>query len=302
LQVRLPPIPKLIVAGEPAASAYRDLAALDTLRGWGTGLKEHSMAHEPWPVILLPGGILPAQPAYGALLAELGDDADARAKNLEMYAGETVPPPGYGLGTEVDGILRTAADAGFETFHLVGYSAGGASSLAFASLYPGRLRSLALMEPAWAGRTGQTPEEEAVFDRFRAIAQLPSDEVMRAFIGNQVAPGVQPSPPPPGPPPPWMPSRLAAIGTFIDAFDGFEPDFDRLRQFTKPVYFALGGRSNPDLYARMAYRLSRVFPDFTLDLFEDRHHFDPPHRIEPARLAAALRELWARAESTTETV
>ena len=32
----------------------------------------------PWPVVLLPGGILPAQPAYAALLAELGDAVDAR--------------------------------------------------------------------------------------------------------------------------------------------------------------------------------------------------------------------------------
>lgn len=46
-----------------------------------------------WPVVLLPGGILPAGPAYQALLAELGDDVDARAKNLEMYAGGTSRRP-----------------------------------------------------------------------------------------------------------------------------------------------------------------------------------------------------------------
>jgi len=62
----------------------------------------------------------------------------------------------YGLETEVEGIRRLADRAGFETFHIVGYSAGGASSLAFASRYPERLRSLALMEPAWAGRTAQS--------------------------------------------------------------------------------------------------------------------------------------------------
>jgi pimeloyl-ACP methyl ester carboxylesterase len=252
---------------------------------------------QPWPVVLLPGGILPAQPAYEALLAELGDAVHARAKDLEMYAGEIVPPPGYSLETEVEGIRRVADDAGFETFHLVGYSAGGASSLAFASRYPERLRSLALMEPAWAGRTGQTPEEAAVFDRFRAIPELTPDGIMPAFIRTQLAPGVEPPTPPPGPPPPWMPSRLAGIGAFMGAFDAFEPDFDVLRRFDRPVYFALGGRGNPDLYARVAERLAGVFSDFTLDIFEDRHHFDPPHRVEPARLAAALREFWARAES-----
>ncbi len=252
-----------------------------------------------WPVILVPGGILPAGPAYQALLAELGDDVDARAKDLEMYAGEIVPPPGFSLETEVEGIRRVADEAGFETFHLVGYSAGGASSLAFTSRYPERLRSLALMEPAWAGREGQSPEEAAVYDRFRAIPGLPADEIMPAFVRTQLADGVDPPSPPPGPPPPWMPSRLAGIGGFIAAFDAYQPDLEVLRRFDRPVYYALGGRGNPDLYARMASRLGDVFPDFTLDVFADRHHFDPPHRIEPARVAAALRDLWTRAESIT---
>jgi pimeloyl-ACP methyl ester carboxylesterase len=251
---------------------------------------------QPRPVILLPGGILPAQPAYAGLLAELGSETDARTKDLEMYAGEHVPPMGYSLETEVEGILRVADDAGFATFHLVGYSAGGASSLAFASRHPERLRSLALMEPAWAGRVGQSPEEAAVFDRFRGLKMLPTAELMRAFISVQLAPGIDPPPPQPGPPPSWMPSRLRGIGGFIRAFDAFEPDLDALRAFDRPVYFALGGRGNPDLYARMADRLAGVFPDFTVDRFEGRHHFDPPHRAEPARLATALRILWGRAD------
>jgi hypothetical protein len=33
------------------------------------------------------------------------------------------------------------------------------------------------------------------------------------------------------------------------------------------------------------------------EVFEERHHFDPPHRIEPERLAELLREHWDRAES-----
>src|SRR5258705_9157555 len=244
-----------------------------------------------WPVVLLPGAVLPAQPAFEALLAELGDTVDARAKDLEMYGGETVPPRGYSLETEVEGIGRVADAAGFRTFTLVGYSGGGASSLAFASRHPERLRSLALMEPAWAGRQGQTPEEAAVFDRFRAIPQLPPDRRMPAFIEAQLAPGVEPPPTAPGPPPPWMPSRFAAIGAFMVAFDAFEPDWEVLRAFNRPVYFALGGRSNPDDFARIAVRLAGAFPDFTVDVFEDRHHFDPPHRTEPRRVAVALREL-----------
>ena len=214
-----------------------------------------------------------------------------------MYAGDVVPPPGYSLDAEVNGVLRVADEAGFGTFHLVGYSGGGASALAFVSRHPERLRSLALMEPAWAGTWDQTPQEAAVFERFRAIAKLPRDEILPAFIRNHLAPGVEPPAPPPGPPPPWLPTRQRSIDAFLAAFDAFEFDLDRLRRFDRPVYFALGGRGDPDLYPRIAARLAGVFRDFTLDRFDDRHHFDPPHRIEPARVATALRGLWTRAES-----
>jgi len=39
------------------------------------------------------------------------------------------------------------------------------------------------------------------------------------------------------------------------------------------------------------------FGDFTFEVFEERHHFDPPHRIEPERLARSLHTLWDRAEA-----
>ncbi|HZV75468.1 MAG TPA: hypothetical protein VFF79_17290 [Conexibacter sp.] len=135
------------------------------------------MAYE---AILLPGGVMPADLAHGALLEALGDEAlgddvTAIAKDLEVYAGPE-PPPGYTLDDEVAGVSRTARDAGFDRF-------------------------------------------------------------------------------------------------------------------------ALGGRSNPDHYRRMAERARAIFPNFTLDVFDERHHFDPPHRIEPERTARALQAHWTRADN-----
>src|SRR5882762_7737137 len=94
--------------------------------------------------ILLPGGVMPADLAYAPLIEALGDDVDAIAKDLEVYAGPE-PPVGYTLDHEIAGVVRTAQDAGFDRFHLVGYSGGGASSLVFAAKHPGRLLSLALI-------------------------------------------------------------------------------------------------------------------------------------------------------------
>ena len=248
-----------------------------------------------YPVMFLPGGVLPAEPAYAALLQVLGERVDAVAKDLEVYAGER-PSANYGLGTEVEGILREADAHGLDRFHLVGYSGGGASSLAFTAEHGERLLSLALLEPAWAGND-RTSEEAALWRRFQALETLPPDEFMAGFVRLQLAPGVEPTPPPEGPPPPWMAKRPAGIRAFLHAFDRGDLDIRALRAFDRPVYFALGGRSNPDYYGLMASRLAAIFPDFTIETFPDRHHFDPPHRIEPEHLADSLLDLWRRADS-----
>ena len=93
-----------------------------------------------------------------------------------------------------------------------------------------------------------------------------------------------------------MAKRPAGLRAFMNAFDRGDLDLDALRAFDRPVYFALGGRSNPDYYGLMARRLSGIFPDFMIETFPDRHHFDPPHRIEPERVAASLLALWQRAD------
>ena len=252
------------------------------------------MAERRFRVLFLPGSVLPAEPAYDALFAVLGEQADAVAKDLELYAGEA-PPADYSLRTEGDGILREADARGFERFHLVGYSGGGAAALAFAADEGDRLLSLALLEPAWAGNQ-RSPREEALHKRFAALEQLPPEQQMAEFTRLQLAPGVDPPPRPDRPPPPWMAKRPAGIRAFIRAFDEGDLDLAALRRFDRPVYFALGGRSNPDYFAEMARRLEDVFPDFIVETFPERHHFDPPHRSEPERLATSLVQLWRRAE------
>lgn len=241
---------------------------------------------------------MPVEPAYRDLLANLGGEVDARPKELEVYATDA-PPPGYSLEVEAVGIGRIADEAGFERFHLVGYSAGGASSLAFALRHPERLLSLALMEPAFAGWQRMTPRERAHMERFRELAVLPDEEMMPAFQALQLAPGVDPVPPPPGPPPSWMAKRPGGLRAVLDAFFSTDMDLDALGRFDRPVWFALGGRSHPDYYARMAERLTSVFRDFSVELFPERHHFDPPHRLEPGPVASSLRALWYRAEATS---
>jgi pimeloyl-ACP methyl ester carboxylesterase len=251
-------------------------------------------------VILLPGGILPADLAYGALIDALDNKVEAVAKDLELYAGGE-PPADYSLDSEVAGAVREADARGWERFHLVGYSGGGAAALATAARDTDRLLSLALLEPAWAGNWDLSEAERALWREFEQLDALTPDEFMAAFVRLELRPGVAPPAPAPGPPPPWMAKRPPGIRAFTRTFRTYDLDRESLRRFDRPVYYALGGLSNPDLYGEIAERLSRVFDDFTLEVFEERHHFDPPHRIEPDRLARSLGTLWQRAEASADT-
>jgi pimeloyl-ACP methyl ester carboxylesterase len=245
-------------------------------------------------VILLPGIVLPAELAYGDLVAALGSEVEAVPKELEVYS-KPEPPADFRLEVEIEGVLREADARGWDRFHLVGYSGGGAASLALAAARPERLASLALLEPAWAGNAGLSAAEKAFWVEHDRLEQLPADQFMPAFMRLALKPGVPLPTPPPGDPPPWMAKRPAGIRAYVSAFRRGDLDSEALRRFDRPVYFALGALSNPDQYEEIAKRLSGVFPDFELEVFEERHHFDPPHRIEPERLAGSLERLWRRA-------
>jgi pimeloyl-ACP methyl ester carboxylesterase len=245
--------------------------------------------------MLLPGIVLPAEPAYGALIEALGPDVEAVAKDLEVYATPE-PPQDYSLEVEIEGVLREADAHDWARFHLVGYSGGGAASLALAAARAERLASLALLEPAWAGNRDLSPAEKALWVQFDRLEGLPVEQFMSTFMRLGLKPGVPLPAPPPGDPPPWMAKRPAGIRAIQGAFKRSDIDGEALRRFDRPVYFALGALSNPDQYGEIAKRLSGVFPDFELEVFDERHHFDPPHRIEPERLANSLKKLWDRAE------
>jgi pimeloyl-ACP methyl ester carboxylesterase len=249
----------------------------------------------PFRVIMLPGSVLPADLAYASLVAALGSDADIVAKELEIYATDE-PPLGYSLDHEVRGVLRDADARDWDRFHLVGYSGGGAAALAVTAQNPTRVSSLAVLEPAWAGRWDRSPAEEALWRAYDEAEALPTDEFMRAFMRLNVGPGVELPGPPPGDPPPWMAKRPGGIHALMQTFRTYDLERDALTRFPRPVYFALGGLSNPDQFGEIAARLATVFSDFRLEVFDERHHFDPPHRIEPERLANSLRAVWRRAD------
>ncbi len=247
-------------------------------------------------VIFVPGAIMPSELAYGPLLEVIGNQIQPIVKELEVYATDA-PPPNYGLELEVEGIRHAADAASVKRFHLVGYSAGGAASLAFTAKYPERLRSLALIEPAWIGSV--TPEMAEDWTELNRLIDLAPDERMGAFMRWQMRAGLEPPllPLPPGPPPAWMAKRPAGLDAFARAFNTYKLDQNGFRQFNQPVYYALGSLSTR-YYEYGAKGLAALFPDMQVEEYEGRSHLDPPHRREVERFVRALRALWARGDTS----
>lgn len=249
------------------------------------------------PVIFLPGGIMPAAVQYAPLLGILKDKIKPLLKDLEVYAGD-VPPIGYDLGLEVQGLKKASETIGFHNFHLVGYSAGGAIALAFIATYPERVESLALVEPAVIPSPAWFQQEADEKKKMDRMMSLPPKEQMQEFVRLQLRPGVPPPPPPPGTPPPWMVTRPAGLRALSNAFDTSLITLDQFKQFRKPVYLAIGDLSNP-IEERKAELLAKLFPNFQVEIYQGRHHFDPPQRAEPERFVRALDSLWARADKNS---
>jgi pimeloyl-ACP methyl ester carboxylesterase len=241
-----------------------------------------------FPVILLPGIIAPAELRFARLLEALGDDVDAVPKDLEVYGGPSVPPPGFSLDMEIDGITRVADEHGFGRFHLYGHSGGGACALAFTAVSPERVLTLALDEPA----TDFSPQDlREIKEVFLPMLELPPDQQLPAFLRAQMREGVEPPPPREGPPPPWMADRPAGVAAFVRTLSEADVPVERLKAFDRPVYYSHNSLSN-ETWDRRAKRLGELFPNMTVELYEGLSHLNSSHAAEPERVAAALRRLW----------
>jgi pimeloyl-ACP methyl ester carboxylesterase len=248
-----------------------------------------------FPVVFLPGVLMPASARYARLVEAL-DGRDAWPKDLELYAGDQ-PADDYGIDSEVAGLERFVTARGADRFHLYGHSAGGSIALAFAAEHGDRLLSLALDEPA----TDFSAEDQELISALWAgsLEDLTVPQRMQTFARAQVRPGVDLPPPPSGPPSPGMAARPAGLAATERAITGHQIDESALRGFAGPVYFSYGSLSNAR-WELMADRLTGVFRDIEVERYEGLHHLNTSHAAEPERVAAVLQRLWVRAENTAE--
>ena len=166
------------------------------------------------------------------------------------------------------------------------------SPLRWRSTHGDRVLTLAIDEPA--SDFTDPGNADYGWPEFDRILRLPPNESTAEFLKLQVAPGVALAPPPGGPPPAWMAKRPAGVRAFIEALRAHHVTEKDYRSFEKPVYFSWGSLTH-QRWGSMERRLSKLFPDFSSEMFEGLHHLNTSHAAEPQRVAARLTTLWQRA-------
>lgn len=173
--------------------------------------------------------LLHASASSSAQWQSLTEALQARCRVLapDLYGyGETDPWPGYGPFALADeaALAEAVLPPGREPIHLVGHSYGGAVALRFAVQYPGRLRSLVLIEPVAFHLLNADQPDSANRQLFREVMDI------GALVSRAATSG----------------DYRAAMARFVDYWNG-EGAWMRTR---------------PELQAALARRTPKVALDF----------------------------------------
>ncbi len=198
------------------------------------------------------------------------------------------------MSQDVEGLIERV---GFDRFHLLGHSLGGAVVQEVALRSPQKLLSLTLHNTTCRFNVDANPVIAAWRDwRF----QLAQTQGMAAVAGVQ-----SPFPPPPHMPPERQAEtaeRLArmSVDAFIGSWDGlasWEGTEERAHNIKTPTLIIYGDRDAPPI-TKGSRRLARLIPHSTVEVIPETGH--APQWERPALFNSALRRFLERCAARAE--
>jgi pimeloyl-ACP methyl ester carboxylesterase len=227
------------------------------------------------PIVLVPGGLtgwlswIPHQER----LAERYRAIRVQPIHNELGSAGVPGDPGYTSGTERESLRLTLYELNLDSLHLAGWSGGGRAAIEFAIVYPQRVGTLALVEPAahWVlGRHGERPDAVERGEAFlnglvgRAVseADLADFLVLAGFADTTEAARADPSWER------WMSHRMAL--SWQGALDRSARSIDDLARIACPVLLVKGTRTT-DWAKRVVDALGERLADATVIELEGGH-------------------------------
>ena len=209
--------------------------------------------------------------------------------------GNTTSTDDYSWRDEVEALSRALPEG--KPTHLVGFSGGASLALAFVAVHPERVASLSLVEPAWSFLPLSEIEAD-YYARLDAALRGPASAERGAFRRLLVQPTVELAPPrtdlieaarrreAAGQP--------TSLRVLTEAMRRHAIEPGAFGWFAGRVYIAIGGLSH-GMWQAQAEAIAAAFPSSRVEVFEERHHLDPPQKSETARLVAGLSWAWGQA-------
>lgn len=250
------------------------------------------------PIVLVPGGLTGAaswEPLV-ELLARSARVVHAQLLNVQLgLEGEPLPPD-YGVRTEVEALVETLEDAGItRPVDVAAWSYGALVALELALDHPGRVRTLALVEPLALFALGAADAEARSFAeflrRFRPDADVSEADLEGFLCGvGWLLPGKSPRDLRAMPQwPAWMRHRQSLRNSA--AMADFADDVGRLQRLRLPVSVVEGTASAPLLHRIAGALAMHIRNAQRLELPDG----PGPHLTSPERFLDALARLRARA-------
>jgi pimeloyl-ACP methyl ester carboxylesterase len=243
----------------------------------------------------------PALLIHGALIADsflpLAREPALAARRLIRYrrrghGGSDPQPPGFRLEQHAQDALALLTHLGVERAHVIGHSGGGTIAVALALAAPGRVHSLALLEPAILPPSALALFSEGaapILDAHRAgdgakALDLWMSAVSAAGWRSAVAkvPGAA-----------AQAERDAAVFFDVEfpAFRDFVFDAERARRISQPVLYLLGGASGP-LFEAARRHFEALVPHTESVVLPGIDHL--MQMGDPKRVAAPIADFLAR--------
>ena len=241
------------------------------------------------PAAVCLGAVAPASMTYARLAEALSPTVRVITKDLECFA--EAPPDTYTLESEMDGLIRTTEAAGIDRFHLLGYSVGGSLALVFALAHPDRITSLTLIEPAWIGNAIESETEAKFLSDLDHVMEVPPPARGPALFAAVEPPFDGAGPVASLSPPAWLSDRAARFEFIWSALRNTSLNLAALRNFKRPLYLPVGGRSHPR-FMLAARQLATLCPTAVIGSYPGSSHLDPPHVAETDRFVANLCLMW----------
>lgn len=201
------------------------------------------------PLVLLHGASSTGREDFGAQLPRLARSFTCYLPDARGHAG-TAYDAGLGIRLPdlVDDLAAFVDALGLATFHLLGFSMGGATALAYAAGRPARLRTLVLV-----GTATEREPRTSVINHLADVERIErQDPAWAAAVARRHDPGQGPGA--------WR-RLMPAIAAFVAG--EAPPTLAELRRVEMPALVVVGDR-DPIVPVGQAWALARQLPDARL--------------------------------------